>query len=315
MKVVLSDLLPVKRESAEKYPPPRGTWPPLSPRPPARVHSGSCHLPSEHGSLAPPPARPQCCRSALAPLCGLHTFDACVSSVPMRLSQGSSQASRSTFSVQPHAVRAARRPVPQGRGVGGRQSRSPALRGAAPTPCPRDGGPPLPQGALHRAERPRGHQRRTGGVRPGPAVGCPLADGERPAPARRRLRQHDASRRTWLLLARNVRRIDADRDPLREDGHRPVQQVDAAHARRQLRPHQRDRPGGRGRPAAHVYTPGEIGEVERRIGEFVADLVPDGATLQMGIGAIPTAVGSCLRGQEAPRGSHRDVHGPFGGAG
>ena len=27
--------------------------------------------------------------------------------------------------------------------------------------------------------------------------------------------------------------------------------------------------------------------VERRIGEFVADLVPDGATLQMGIGAIP----------------------------
>ncbi|MFM2105226.1 MAG: hypothetical protein RL338_258 [Chloroflexota bacterium] len=34
----------------------------------------------------------------------------------------------------------------------------------------------------------------------------------------------------------------------------------------------------------------EIGEVERRIGELVAELVPDGATLQMGIGAIPTAV-------------------------
>jgi 4-hydroxybutyrate CoA-transferase len=39
----------------------------------------------------------------------------------------------------------------------------------------------------------------------------------------------------------------------------------------------------------------EIGEVERRIGEFVADLIPDGATLQMGIGAIPTAVGLSLR--------------------
>ena len=40
---------------------------------------------------------------------------------------------------------------------------------------------------------------------------------------------------------------------------------------------------------------GEINPVERRIGEFVAELVPDGATLQMGIGAIPTAVANCLR--------------------
>jgi len=39
---------------------------------------------------------------------------------------------------------------------------------------------------------------------------------------------------------------------------------------------------------------GEIGEVERRIGAFVADLVPDGSTVQMGIGGIPTAVGAAL---------------------
>ena len=39
---------------------------------------------------------------------------------------------------------------------------------------------------------------------------------------------------------------------------------------------------------------GEIGEVERRIGAFVADLVPDGATIQMGIGTIPAAVGAAL---------------------
>jgi acyl-CoA hydrolase len=39
---------------------------------------------------------------------------------------------------------------------------------------------------------------------------------------------------------------------------------------------------------------GEIGDVERRIGGFVADLVPDGATLQLGIGAIPAAVGGAL---------------------
>ena len=37
-----------------------------------------------------------------------------------------------------------------------------------------------------------------------------------------------------------------------------------------------------------------IGEVERRIGQFVADLVPDGATLQLGIGAIPAAVAHAL---------------------
>ena len=48
----------------------------------------------------------------------------------------------------------------------------------------------------------------------------------------------------------------------------------------------------------YVYSPGEIGEVERRIGEYVADLIPDEATLQMGIGAIPTAVGMCLEGKK-----------------
>jgi acyl-CoA hydrolase len=37
-----------------------------------------------------------------------------------------------------------------------------------------------------------------------------------------------------------------------------------------------------------------IGDVERRIGGFVADLIPDGATLQLGIGAIPAATGGFL---------------------
>jgi 4-hydroxybutyrate CoA-transferase len=41
-----------------------------------------------------------------------------------------------------------------------------------------------------------------------------------------------------------------------------------------------------------------IGDVERRIGEFVADLIPDEATIQMGIGAIPTAVGLALHGKK-----------------
>jgi 4-hydroxybutyrate CoA-transferase len=53
----------------------------------------------------------------------------------------------------------------------------------------------------------------------------------------------------------------------------------------------------------YTYSPGEIGEVERRIGEYVADLIPDEATLQMGIGAIPTAVGMCLEDKK-----HLGVH-------
>jgi acyl-CoA hydrolase len=37
-----------------------------------------------------------------------------------------------------------------------------------------------------------------------------------------------------------------------------------------------------------------IGDVERKIGAFVADLIPDGATLQLGIGAIPNATAELL---------------------
>ena len=38
----------------------------------------------------------------------------------------------------------------------------------------------------------------------------------------------------------------------------------------------------------------DVGPVEHRIGAYVADLIPDGATLQLGIGAIPTAVANLL---------------------
>ncbi len=39
----------------------------------------------------------------------------------------------------------------------------------------------------------------------------------------------------------------------------------------------------------HLHTPSEPDEIESAIGAHIADLVPDGATLQMGIGAIPDA--------------------------
>ena len=41
----------------------------------------------------------------------------------------------------------------------------------------------------------------------------------------------------------------------------------------------------------------EIGDLERRIGSFIADLIPDGATLQLGIGAIPAATAQLLTGK------------------
>jgi 4-hydroxybutyrate CoA-transferase len=46
------------------------------------------------------------------------------------------------------------------------------------------------------------------------------------------------------------------------------------------------------------YPPTPVGEVERRIAGFVADLVPDGATVQVGVGAIPQAVMEALGGKK-----------------
>ncbi|HXJ82747.1 MAG TPA: acetyl-CoA hydrolase/transferase C-terminal domain-containing protein [Candidatus Methylomirabilis sp.] len=43
-----------------------------------------------------------------------------------------------------------------------------------------------------------------------------------------------------------------------------------------------------------VYPPTPVGEVERRIAAHVADLVPDGATIQVGVGSIPQAVMEAL---------------------
>lgn len=48
------------------------------------------------------------------------------------------------------------------------------------------------------------------------------------------------------------------------------------------------------------YPPPRVGEVERTIGRHTAALVPDGATVQVGVGAIPQAVLEALEG-------HRDL--------
>jgi len=49
-----------------------------------------------------------------------------------------------------------------------------------------------------------------------------------------------------------------------------------------------------------VYPPPRVGEEEQRIGAHVADVVPDGATVQVGVGAIPQAVLEALT-------DHRDL--------
>jgi acyl-CoA hydrolase len=51
-------------------------------------------------------------------------------------------------------------------------------------------------------------------------------------------------------------------------------------------------------PYEHAAAP--IGDVERRIGRYVAELIPDGATLQLGIGGIPAATALALT-------DHRDL--------
>lgn len=50
----------------------------------------------------------------------------------------------------------------------------------------------------------------------------------------------------------------------------------------------------------YEHTDAEVGEVERRIGIHVAELIPNGATIQLGIGAIPAATALALR-------DHRDL--------
>lgn len=55
-----------------------------------------------------------------------------------------------------------------------------------------------------------------------------------------------------------------------------------------------------------VAAPGPISETDRKIGRYVAELVEDGATLQMGIGAIPNAVLSML-GNHKNLGVHSEM--------
>jgi 4-hydroxybutyrate CoA-transferase len=51
------------------------------------------------------------------------------------------------------------------------------------------------------------------------------------------------------------------------------------------------------RPLLEFPVTEKVGEVERKIGQWVAELIPDGATLQIGIGSIPEAIVQSLEGK------------------
>jgi len=53
--------------------------------------------------------------------------------------------------------------------------------------------------------------------------------------------------------------------------------------------------------------PAQIGEVEAAIGQYCADLIEDGATLQLGIGAIPDAVLAALKDTKKHLGIHSEM--------
>ena len=152
-----------------------------------------------------------------------------------------------------------------------------------------------PPRVLRRPERARRGERGSGRLRPGLPVGraAPVRDAR--GPARHGARQRDPAGCTRVLLARRLGGGDAQRHSCREHGHRAVQPGDAAGpSARASSTSARStwRPRWTSRRTAHE--PPTIGEVERRIGAFVADLVPDGATLQLGIGTIPAATALAL---------------------
>ena len=112
--------------------------------------------------------------------------------------------------------------------------------------------------------------------------------------------QGGATRSPRLLLARDERRLLGPvpgRDPDVPRG----QPEHAPHVRREQRPREPDRRLVRGRTTRCVdVAPAPAGDLDRRIAALVAERIPDGATIQVGIGGVPNALLPLLEG-------HRDL--------
>ena len=55
-----------------------------------------------------------------------------------------------------------------------------------------------------------------------------------------------------------------------------------------------------------------LSENSKRMGAMIAELIPDGATIQFGIGEVPNAVGKLLLEKKDLRHTYGDVHGQYG---
>ena len=209
-----------------------------------------------------------------------------------------------------HAVGPPRRPRRSRPGAPRRRRRPPPHRGSRAAPGAGDGRPLPASGAVHRPERPGGGERGPGRLRPGLPVRRPAALRDAAAAARRRAsstrRPPDAH--GFCSLGTSVEAMHAgDPAPRRRSSSSSTARCRGRSARASSTS---TRSTSRSRSTSPPYelASARIGDVERRIGEYVAELVPDGATLQLGIGAIPAADGARPARQARPRHPHRDVH-------
>ena len=127
--------------------------------------------------------------------------------------------------------------------------------------------------------------------------------------ARRGAHQRLPAGRARLLLAGHERRCGARRHPRRRT---VIAQLNPSMPRtlgRLVRARRPDRPR-RSRSTSHrTSTPSRrVGDVERRIGEYVAELVPDRRDDPDGDRLDPGRCGARPAGQARPRGAYRAVH-------
>ncbi len=105
------------------------------------------------------------------------------------------------------------------------------------------------------------------------------------------------TRRAWLLQPGGRSWPDQIPGRISQDHHRRSQPEDAAYSGRLVHPSQPlELPGAGGLRAARAAdVRRRADETVDRIAQHIAELIPDGATMQMGIGAIPDAVLNYLK--------------------
>ena len=186
----------------------------------------------------------------------------------------------------------------------------PPHRGTRAAPGARDGAALPPPRPVHRPQRAARRQRRSGRLR----ARSSCRDVPRLFESRRCSRSTPSwstpRRPTPMGSARSGRRVEAMHAAIRaaKTVVVAVQPRDAADARRQLHPRRRHRPRGRGRRAAlRVTRPARSARSSGGSASYVADLVPDGATLQLGHRRHPGRDGAGAARTSSDLGIHTEM--------